>query len=128
MRGRPHVRHDRLGPQARERGRARLLVEVEQDHVARAHAGWEAVGRDGAAQQDAGHDEQQRAHGDLTDDESPAQASGPEGRPELSPRGLHDVGSGRLQRGCEPKDERRRDARQQHEGEHPQVGRQGNDT
>src|SRR5256885_14352881 len=65
--------------------------QVELHDVARAHAGLETVRFDGAAQQDARDDQQQRADTDLGHDEGPTQAPRPEGAVEIAARGLHDI-------------------------------------
>src|SRR5207302_6124638 len=74
LRGRTYPRDDRLGTQAPQRAGAGVLVQVELHDVVRAHAGLETVRLDGAAQQDAGDDEQQRADADLGHHEGSAQA------------------------------------------------------
>ena len=89
VRSRPeNVEHSRAG--------SRMLLEIEPNDATSVQADVEVLHAADATQQDAGADEQQHTHRDLSDDERIAQARRPKVGVEIASCGLDDVGTRRL--------------------------------
>ena len=73
-----------------------MLLKIEPNDAAGAQADVEALHAADATQQDAGADEQQHTHRDLSDDERIAQARRPKVGVEIASCGRDDLGTCRL--------------------------------